>query len=428
MDDVLDGAIRKAARRLVPFLCLLYLVNYLDRVNISFAALTMNASLGLSATVFGVGAGMFFVGYVVCEVPSNLVLARVGARRWIGRIMISWGLIAVAMALVSGRDSFYVMRFLLGIAEAGFFPGILYFITRWFPAANRAGIISLFMVGMPASSVLGAPISTTILARMDGLAGLAGWQWLFIVEGLPAVLLGLLCFRVLADRPGLARWLTPAEQNRLEQTLVQERSAIHTASVWGGLVNPRVMVLSLLFFLVTCGLYGTVFWMPQIVRTFGVSTVANGFITALPYALSVVVMVLWGRHSDATGERTWHVAIPVMVSAAGFVVASLWLDRPVIAMAGLSAACIGIYSTLPVFWTLPGRFLTGPAIAGAFALITSLGNLSGIVVPPIVGWTKDATGGFTLAMAGLACALVLAGLLVFACRPPRQGRLRTAEA
>jgi ACS family tartrate transporter-like MFS transporter len=428
MDDVLDGAIRKAAWRLMPFLCLLYLVNYLDRVNISFAALTMNSSLGLSATVFGIGAGMFFVGYVVCEVPSNLVLARVGARRWIGRIMVTWGVIAVAMAMVSGRDSFYVTRLLLGVAEAGFFPGILYFITRWFPAASRAGIISLFMVGMPASSVLGAPISTTILARMDGLAGLAGWQWLFIVEGLPAVVLGLFCFRVLADRPGLALWLTPAEQTRLEQVLVQERSTIRTTGVREGLLNPRVLALSLLFFLVTCGLYGTVFWMPQIVRTFGVSTLANGFITALPYALSVMVMVLWGRHSDATGERTWHVAIPVLFSATGFVVASLWLDRPVIAMAGLSAACIGIYSTLPVFWTLPGRFLTGPAIAGAFALITSLGNLSGIVIPPIVGWTKDATGGFTLAMAGLACALVLAGLLAFACRSPQQGRLRAAEA
>ena len=427
MDDVLDSAIRKAARRLVPFLCILYLVNYLDRVNISFAALTMNSSLGLSATVFGVGAGMFFVGYVVCEVPSNLVLARVGARLWIGRIMITWGLIAVGMALVSGRDSFYTLRFLLGVAEAGFFPGILYFITRWFPASKRAGIISLFMVGMPASSVLGAPISTTILAEMDGLAGIAGWQWLFIVEGLPAVLLGIACFWVLADRPALAAWLTPAEQTRLEQTLEQERSTISTSGVWGGLINTRVMLLALLFFLVTCGTYGSVFWMPQIVRTFGVSTMANGFITAVPYALSVVAMVVWGRHSDATGERIWHVALPVLLSASGFLVASLWLDRPVIAMAGLSAACIGIYSTLPVFWTLPGRFLTGPAIAGAFALITSLGNLSGIVVPPIVGWTKDATGGFTVAMAGLSGALVLAGLLVFACRSPRPA-LQPAEA
>jgi ACS family tartrate transporter-like MFS transporter len=422
-------ALNKTAARLLPFLCLLYFINYIDRVNIGFAALTMNQDLGLTASVFGVGASMFFVGYVLCEVPSNIIMIRVGARRWIARIMISWGIVSASMSLVGGAHSFYAVRFLLGIAEAGFFPGIIFFLTQWFPAAHRARMIGLFMIGMPLSGVFGAPISTFILTCFDGLLGLPGWRWMFLVEAAPAILLGLACLRFLVDRPADATWLTPQERNWLETELDRERratDAVRSYRVAEALMNPRVLLLCVFFFFLGCGLVGSVFWIPQIIRTFGLSTMAVGVVTMVPYVASVIAMVLWTRHSDATGERAWHVITPVTTSALGFGIAWLWLGTPVVAVLGLSLACVGIYATFPVFWTWPTSFLTGPAAAASVALITTAGNVAGIVAPAVIGWTRDATGGFAAAMAGLGVSLLIAaGLgLALAPRGPAPGRKR----
>jgi ACS family tartrate transporter-like MFS transporter len=415
MDETIGrSALRRATWRLVPFLCLLYFINYIDRVNIGFAALTMNKDLGLTASMFGVGASMFFVTYVLCEVPSNIILTKVGARRWIGRIMISWGIVSAAMSLISGEGSFYTLRALLGIAEAGFFPGIIFFLTQWFPAAHRARIIGLFMVGMPLSGVIGAPVSTFILGAFDGLGGMAGWRWMFVVEAVPAILLGLTCFTLLPDRPADAKWFTPDERAWLVGALERERQAtdaVRTYSVWQGLVNARVLLLCVFFFFLGSGLYGSVFWLPQIVKSFGLSTMTVGFVTMIPYVAAVIAMLLWPRHSDKTGERAWHVIIPVTASAIGFFIASATLDTPIIAVFGLSLACVGIYATFPVFWTWPTAFLTGPAAAAAVALITSAGNLSGIVAPAVIGWSRDTTGGFAMAMAGLGASLVIAAVL-----------------
>jgi ACS family tartrate transporter-like MFS transporter len=413
-------ALNKTAGRLLPFLCLLYFINYIDRVNIGFAALTMNQDLGLTASVFGVGASMFFVGYVLCEVPSNIIMIRVGARRCIARIMISWGIVSAAMSLVSGAHSFYVVRILLGIAEAGFFPGIIFYLTQWFPAAHRARMIGLFMIGMPLSGVFGAPISTFILTSFDGLLGLPGWRWMFLVEAAPAILLGLACLRFLVDRPAEATWLTQQERNWLEAELDLERrstDAVRSYRVAEALMNPRVLLLCVFFFFLGCGLVGSVFWIPQIVKTFGLSTMAVGVVTMVPYIASVLAMVLWTRHSDATGERAWHVIIPVTTSALGFCIAWLWLGAPVVAVLGLSLACVGIYATFPVFWTWPTSFLTGPAAAAAVALITTAGNVAGIVAPAVIGWTRDVTGGFAAAMAGLGVSLLIAAALGLALAP-----------
>ena len=421
MDETTGArALSKTAWRLLPFLCLLYFINYIDRVNIGFAALTMNRDLGLTASVFGVGASMFFVGYVLCEVPSNIIMIKVGARRWIGRIMISWGIVSAAMSLISGAHSFYAVRILLGIAEAGFFPGIIFFLTQWFPAAHRARMIGLFMVGMPLSGVLGAPISTFILTSFDGLGGLPGWRWMFLIEAAPAILLGLACFWCLVDRPADATWLTREERAWLVDALDRERrstEAVRTYRVWEALINVRVLLLCVFFFFLGCGLVGSVFWIPQIVKTFGLSTMAVGLVTMIPYIASVIAMVLWTRHSDATGERAWHVIATVTTSSLGFFIAWAWLGVPVVATLGLSLACVGIYATFPVFWTWPTSFLTGPAAAAAVALITTAGNFAGIVAPAAIGWTRDATGGFGAAMAGLGVSLLVAAALGLALAP-----------
>lgn len=416
MDESLsEQAVRKASRVLIPFLLLLYFVNYIDRINIGFAALTMNTTLGLSATVFGIGASIFFVGYVLLEIPSNLILAKVGARKWIARIMISWGIVSVCMALVSGQNSFYLVRFLLGVAEAGFFPGIIFYLTRWFPAAHRARVVGMFMVGIPLSGLVGAPLSTFILDRFDNVAGLHGWQWMFVIEGLPAILLGFACFWLLPDRPADSKALTPAERDALQRAMDAERAAqerVHSYSVIESLTNVRVLLLALILFLVSCGLYGSIFWLPQVVKTFNLSNQVVGWVSAIPYLVAVPVMIGWSRHSDKSGERVWHVVLPLLTATLGFFMASFWLTVPFVAMVGLSLACAGIYAAFPVFWTLPTAFLTGRAAAAGIALITATGNFSGLVAPAVIGWTKDQTGDFAAAMSGLGVTLLVAGLLV----------------
>ena len=407
-----QSAIAKAARRLLPFLVLCYMVNFLDRVNVGFAALAMNEDLGFSPSVFGAGAGIFFVGYILFEVPSNLALARFGARIWIARIMISWGLISAAMALVSGPTSFYVIRFLLGVAEAGFFPGIILYLTFWFPARERARIVSLFMAAIPLATVIGAPLSGALLG-LDGVGGLKGWQWMFILEGVPAVLLGLVTLGFLDDKPAQAKWLSEEERRALASELAFEAEATREAGyskISDALTRPRVLVLGLLYFCLVIGLYGIGFWMPQVIQTFGHTPLQIGFLTAVPYLFAAVAMVLWGRRSDRTGERTWHVALPLFLAGAAFAWSSV--SGPLVpTMIALTLAAIGIYCAIGTFWLFPTAILTGAGAPAGIALVNSMGNAGGLVGPALIGVMKEQTGDFTQALLFLAGSLALAGII-----------------
>jgi ACS family tartrate transporter-like MFS transporter len=408
-----QSAIAKAARRLLPFLCLCYVISFLDRVNVGFAALHMNADLGFSPSVYGFGAGIFFAGYILFEVPSNLALHKFGARVWIARIMISWGLVATAMALVFDETSFYALRLLLGIAEAGFFPGIILYLTYWFPARELARIVSLFMAAIPIATVFGGPLSGALL-EMHGIMGLAGWQWLFIIEGLPAVILGIVVLFFLDDRPGEARWLTFEERRALGATLAAEAHATREAGyaeLGQAFTRPRVLALGLLYFCIVVGLYGLGFWMPQVIQTFGLGALEIGFLTAIPYLAAAGGMVLWGMRSDRTGERIWHIALPLLLGGAALVwsafAGGLWLT-----MLALTLATLGIYAAVSTFWSLPTAILTGTGAAAGLALINSMGNVSGLVSPFIVGVIKEATGSFTWALLILAGALLLGAVIV----------------
>jgi MFS transporter, ACS family, tartrate transporter len=412
MDQASQSAVRKAARRLIPFLCLCYAVNFLDRVNVGFAALAMNQDLGFSPSIYGAGAGIFFVGYFLFEIPSNLALKKFGARIWIARIMISWGLVATAMALVHSETSFYVMRFLLGVAEAGFFPGIILYLTYWFPAAERARIVSLFMAAVPLATVVGGPVSGALL-ELHGLGGLKGWHWLFIIEGLPAILLGMVALKFLDDRPEQAAWLTPAERKALAETLAAEAKVTRETGYAGlsqALTRPRVLVLGLIYFCIVVGLYGIGFWMPQVIQTLGLNPLRIGFLTAVPYLFAAIAMVLWGVRSDRTRERIWHVALPLLLGGAAFAWSAftgpLWLT-----MVALTLATVGIYAAIGTFWSLPTAILAGTGAAAGLALVNSMGNLGGFAGPSIVGVTKQATGSFTAALLFLAGALALGAVI-----------------
>jgi ACS family tartrate transporter-like MFS transporter len=411
-----ESAIAKASRRLIPFLVLCYAVNFLDRVNVGFAALAMNEDLGFTPEVFGFGAGIFFAGYILFEVPSNLALARFGARIWIARIMISWGLVATAMAFVAGETSFYALRFALGVAEAGFFPGIILYLTYWFPREERARIVSLFMTAVPIATVVGGPLSGALL----GLHGLGG----------PAVLLGIVALKFLTDRPKDAHWLTPEERIALERRLeaeAEDTRASGYAGIGQALTNPRVIELGLLYFCLVIGLYGIGFWMPQVLKTFGLSNLAIGFLTAVPYLIAAIGMVIAGRHSDATGERIWHVALPLFLSGAAFAWSAHAGPLPLVMLA-LSLATLGIYAAIVTFWSLPTSILTGTGAAAGLALINSIGNCGGFAGPVIVGQLKGATGDFTAALLFLAGALAVAGALALHFGESERRRRRTRGA
>jgi ACS family tartrate transporter-like MFS transporter len=407
-----SSAIRKASLRLIPFLVLCYAVSFLDRVNVGFAALAMNEDLGFTPEVFGLGAGIFFVGYILCEVPSNLALHRFGARFWIARIMISWGVVATAMAFVAGERSFYLLRFALGIAEAGFFPGIILYLTYWFPREERARIVSLFMTAVPLATVVGGPVSGALLG-LHGLGGIAGWRWLFLIEGMPAVLLGIVALLFLTDRPKDAAWLTPRERSALEDRLAQE---VRETKVYGldavgqALTNPRIVALGLLYFCIVVALYGIGFWMPQVLKTYGLSNLAIGFLTALPYLVAAFGMVAAGRHSDITGERILHVGVPLFLAAAAFVWSSIAGPLPLV-MVALTLATLGIYAAIGTFWALPSAILTRTGAAAGLALINSIGNCGGFAAPVVIGWLKGATGDFTIPLLFLSASLALGGAL-----------------
>ncbi|GGC65628.1 MFS transporter [Chelatococcus reniformis] len=406
----------KVTRRLIPFLVLLYFVAFLDRVNVGFAALTMNKDLGFSATVFGTGAGIFFLSYVIFEIPSALVQGRVGARRWIARIMVTWGLVAAGMAFVTGETSFYVMRFLLGAAEAGFAPGILFYTLSWFPDQHRAKLIGLYLIAIPLSSFLGAPLSTLIIETMGGLAGLAGWQWMFIIEGLMAVVLGIACLWYLTERPADATWLEADERAWLTQRIAVEAKAREVGAqhrLADIFVNPGILALTISYTFLILGLYGLGFWLPQIVRGLGFTGMQTGYVAALPYLFATIAMVVWARRSDAAAERLWHTVLPAALAGIGLILAGLFLDAPLGAIAAFTIAAVGIYAVLPVFWSLPALFMSGTVAAGGIAFINSVSNLGGYFGPTLMGWFKDGTGSFSGALIVLGCAVLLAAAVLF---------------
>lgn len=411
-EETLEQAVlSKVSRRLIPFMFVLYVVAYLDRINVGFAALQMQDDLGFDAAVYGLGAGIFFLGYFAFEIPSNLAMARVGARVWIARIMLSWGVVSMAMATVAGPWSFYVLRFVLGVAEAGFFPGMILYLTYWFPAAARARAIARFMTGTAIAGVVGGPLSGLLLG-LDGLGGWRGWQWLFVVEGLPAVLLGAVVLFYLPDGPADATFLSPAERAWLARRLAADGPAAggHT-TLRAALGSGRVWLLGLLYFLVVQSFYGVSLWLPQIVqRLSGAGDVAVGVVAAVPYVVAAVGMVIAGAHSDRTGERRWHVAVAAAVGAIGLVGAAR-ASAPAAALAALSVSALGIWSALGPFWALPTTLLHGTAAAAGIALVNSLGNLGGFVGPYAIGLLREATGGFAAGLDALAGGLVAAGAL-----------------
>ena len=411
-DDFETATYNKVGWRLIPFLLLCYVVAYLDRVNVGFAKLQMLQDLKFSETVYGLGAGIFFIGYFLFEVPSNVILHRVGARVWIARIMITWGVISAGMMFVESATSFYIMRFLLGVAEAGFFPGIILYLTYWYPAARRARMIALFMSAIALSGVIGGPLSGWIMQRFAGVNGLAGWQWLFILEGLPSVAVGIATFFYLDDRIDHAKWLTSDEKALLKRNIVIENNDKHELSVRAVFGEPRVWLMSLIYFTFVMGLYGVSFWLPTIIKGTGVKDAFQiGLLTAIPYGSAVVAMILVSRSADRMRERRWHIAVPALFGAVGLVLSAVWGQNTVLAMTALTLATMGILTTLPLFWSLPTSFLAGAGAAAGIALINSVGNLAGFVSPFLVGWLKDMTQSTNAGMYMLAASMVFGVLL-----------------
>jgi ACS family tartrate transporter-like MFS transporter len=423
MNAVEIRTIAKVTKRLVPFLIVCYFIAYLDRVNVGFAALEMNQDLGLSQTAFGLGAGIFFIAYFIFEVPSNLLLERFGARKWIARIMLSWGILSGTMAFIpaigratglGNENTFYLVRVVLGAAEAGFFPGIIFYLTLWFPAQYRGRIVGYFMAAIPLSTVIGAPISGVLLYLHGGL-GLAGWQWLFIVEAVPAIILAGVVFFYLTDWPADATWLAPEERTWLTERLdleQRQRQAVRDYSVRQSLVNPRVLGLSLVYFGAVATNYGLSFFLPQIVKAFGLNIFLTTLVSATPYAVGLVGMVWWGRRSDRVVERKFHAAFPLFIAAVGIAVSTA-LDNPTLKMLSLCVAGFGIFANLPVFWTLPTAFLSGAAAAAGIAVINSIGNLAGFAGPFAMGWIRDHTGSYAGGLLLLAALGIIAlGILL----------------
>jgi MFS transporter, ACS family, tartrate transporter len=417
---------RKVSVRLIPFLFVLYIVSYLDRTNVGLAALQMNRDLGFSAAVYGFGAGIFFIGYAAFEVPSNLILARVGARRWIARIAVTWGALACAMLLVRGPRSFYGIRLLLGIAEAGYFPGIIYYLCQWFPERERGRAIARFMIAIPLSIVVGGPVGGMLLT-LEGHLGLAGWQWLFLLEGVPAVILGIAALLFLTDRPADATWLSSAEREWLRSELAREQrdaAAQREPTIRKGLTNGPIWWLSLPYVIALLGWYALTLWGPLLLKDLlQVSDQRVGLTTGLIGAAGVIGMLLNGSHSDRTDERVMHSAIPLLVMAIGLALGAV-LDLPAVAVTGFAVAAFGYNAFLPAFWCLPSAFVRGSAAAAAIALINSVGSLGGFIGPYALGAAKTATGSFSGGLVTLACLTALAAALIVpvrrlrALRPP----------
>ncbi len=405
---------RKVAWRLVPLVSLAYLINVLDRFNISFAALTMNKALGLSATAYGLGAGAFFWSYVLFQVPANMVLARVGARRWIMIIMFFWGLCSAGGALITDATSFVIVRFLLGIAEAGFFPGVAFFMTRWFPSRHRGRAMGVFYAVGASAGIIGGPIAANLL-QLNGMMGLAGWQWIFLAEGVPALALAVACPLLLRDRPSEAAWLQQDECAWLERTLAEEQKVAQGGNLpfMKAILSPTIVLLTIVYLLIGCGVYGKAYFLPLMIKSLGYTDTAVGYISTIPALLGVIGMVIFSRRSDRTGERVWHLVVPCLLGGAGLVLAGLLLNvNPILAIAAFALASFGISGSLPVFWNLPTAFLSATAAAGGIAAINSIGNISGYAAPQLVGLLRDSTGGYEIPMLVMGALVLIAGVLV----------------
>jgi ACS family tartrate transporter-like MFS transporter len=404
--------IGKVALRIIPILMLCYFTAFLDRVNIGFASLTMMKDLRLTPAEFGIGAGIFFLSYCLCEVPSNLILARVGARPWIARIMISWGIASALTGFVTGAHSFYAVRVLLGAAEAGFFPGVVFYLTTWFPRDDRARMVAWVNASLPIASVIGAPVSVLILQYWNNVAGVAGWQWLFVLEAIPAIVLGVVVLWLLPDRSNHASWLTVDEKRWLGDTLAREqagREAEERLGVLAALTDRRVLLMGFLAAGATIAATGVAIWMPQIVKAFGLSTMQTGFITAIPSLALAVSMVASAMHADRTDERVWHVAGPLFVSAAGFLLAAS-TRSPVVGVIGLTIGNAGVGAAVPNLWVFPTVLLTGTAAAAGIALINAIGSIGGFFGPVMIGWFWGVTGSFAGALTFVAAVCVMAAL------------------
>ncbi|MBN3724630.1 MFS transporter [Burkholderia sp. Ac-20379] len=405
---------RKLMWRIIPFVMLLYFVSFLDRVNVGFAAISMNHDIGLSPSAFGLGGGLFFIGYFLCEVPSNLILHRVGARLWIARVMVTWGLVSGLSAFVTGPHSFYLLRFLLGVSEAGFFPGIILYLSQWFPTRQRAVAAAWFMAAAPISTAIGSPLSGAIM-QLPSVFGLADWQMLYLIEAVPAVILGFVVLRRMTESPAKATWLDADERNWLIGKLAAEAGARaasggQTSGAWNALRDPRVLALALVYFGTSAGLYTLGLWAPMIVRQYGFGAFSTGLMTGLPSILAGVAMIAWARHSDRTGERVWHVVLPCLLAFAGFVIAGHASGGLAIVVA-LAIVNIGISAAKAPLWAMPGQFLTGAGAAAGIALINSLGNLGGFVGPTAIGWLRAATGSYAAGLYVVGATLVVSALV-----------------
>ena len=412
----LDPVYRTVYLRVIPYLFLCYLFNYLDRVNVGFAKLQMLGDLHLSETSYGLGAGIFFLGYIACGIPSNLMLQRVGARRWLAFIMVLWGIFSTSLMAVRDAQTFYVIRFLTGATEAGFFPGIVLYLTEWFPSARRGQIMALFMAAIPLSGVLGSPFSGWIMAHFSAhQATFAAWQWLFLLQGLPTVVLGIGVLFLLSDGVGKAKWLSEPDRAALQNALIEDKqntpktAADSFAEV---VTNGHIWILGIIYFCIQSGVYAINFWLPSIIKASGTLDPGTiGWLSAIPYLAASVFMVLVGRSADARHERRWHLAVPMLMGAGGLVVAGAFATNPVIALAGLTLATMGALTGLPMLWPLSGGYLTAAAAAGGLALINSTGQIAGFASPTFVGWIKDATHSTDLALYALAGVMVIGALL-----------------
>ena len=409
-----DAVFRKVLLRIVPFLMLCYVVSYLDRVNVGFAKLQMSGDLGLSEAAYGLGAGLFFIGYFLFEVPSNLLLQRVGAKIWIARIMITWGLVSGAFMLVQNEVQFYALRFLLGLAEAGFYPGVILYCTFWFPSHRRAKVVALFMSAIPIAGIFGNPLSGWIIKALDGASGLAGWRWMFAVEAVPALLIGIWTLFYLDSSVRRARWLSDAEKEIIERAIEADNAhkPVH-GKVFDAFKEPRVWLMSFIYFCFVMGQYALTFWMPTFVESTGIEDAfAIGVLSAIPFLAALVAMNLFGRSADRHRERRWHLVIPATMGAVGFVLAASTQGSTVLSLVALSVAAAGVITCAPLFWSLPTAFLGGTAAAAGIAAINSFGNLAGFASPYMIGELIDRTGSTRLPMYLLASILVIGAAAV----------------
>jgi MFS transporter, ACS family, tartrate transporter len=410
------ATLRKVYFRLVPFCFLLYILCYVDRINVSFAALTMNHDLGLSAYTYGLAAGAFFWGYCILEVPSNIILEKVGARLWIARIMVSWGLLSAATALVTGPTSFFIVRVLVGVAEAGLFPGLLLYFHRWFPQSHRGRVVGWFLTGLPLATAIGAPISTAFL-QMDGIWGLHGWQWMFVGEGIPTAMIGVTVLFYLTERPSEAKWLAPEQRAWLGDALRRETHAIEQVrshSILSAMTNPRVLILTVIFAGIGMAGVGTVLFLPQILKSIGLTNTQAGLLTSVPYVFGTIAIVVCGHLSDKAADRYWTLVVTCGLATIGMILAAMLRDSLWV-LAAFGVATVGFYGMKSPFWPLPSTFLTGSALAAGLALINSLGNFAGYLGPIVVGYAKDTTGSFEAGLYALAAAAFISTLTALGC-------------